>query len=61
MINTIERELVFDFTAALRAEHFDEEARKMAHCMKAVDFIVEWPDDFWFAEVKDSLQFKDTS
>lgn len=53
-----EGQLVFDFTAALSAEHLDEEAGKMAHCMKAADFVVEWPDDFWFVEVKDPSNSK---
>ncbi len=50
----IEGELEFDFRKAIRAERFDEEKRhRMSHCMKAVDFLVEWPDALWFIEVKD--------
>ncbi len=48
-----EGELEFDFTAALKATHFDDENHEMSHCMKAVDFLVEWPHEFWFVEVKD--------
>ncbi len=54
----IENELEFDFREAVNAIRFDDENHKMAHCMKAVDFLVEWDDEFWFVEVKDpsSLQ-----
>lgn len=53
-----EGELIFDFTTAIRCKKFDDESHKMSHCMKSVDFIVEWPDDFWFVEVKDPLDSK---
>ena len=49
----VESELVFDFSSALRAKKFDDENHKMAHCMKAVDFTVEWENEFWLVEVKD--------
>lgn len=50
----IEQDLEFDFRTAISSEQFDEQGNhKMAHCMKAVDFLVEWPDEFWFVEVKD--------
>ena len=53
-----EGESIFDFTAAIRSEKFDDENHRMSHCMKSVDFIVEWADDFWFVEVKDPLDSK---
>ena len=49
----IEKELEFDFRDALNAIQFDGYDHKMSHCMKAVDFLVEWDDEFWFVEVKD--------
>jgi hypothetical protein len=49
-----EKELEFDFRSALQVIRFDnEEQHGMSHCMKAVDFLVEWEDSFWFVEVKD--------
>lgn len=49
-----EGDLVFDFSAAMMSNQFDNEAtHKLSHCMKAVDFIVEWEHEFWFVEVKD--------
>ena len=49
-----EKELEFDFTTALNVIRFDDEQKHgMSHCMKAVDFLVEWDDSFWFVEVKD--------
>ena len=49
----VEDELEFDFSHALNATHFDGINHRMSHCMKAVDFLVEWDDEFWFVEVKD--------
>jgi len=49
----IEDDLEFDFRDAVKAVHFDDKNHKMAHCMKAVDFLVEWDEEFWFVEVKD--------
>ena len=54
----IEDELEFDFKAAVNAVRFDNENHKMAHCMKAVDFLVEWDEEFWFVEVKDPSSSK---
>lgn len=54
-----EGELVFDFSAAIKSDRFDDEdTHKMSHCMKAVDFIVEWDNEFWFVEVKDPSNSK---
>ncbi len=50
----IEGELMFDFSSADNVWDFDESGEhKMSHCMKAVDYIVEWTDEVWFVEVKD--------
>lgn len=54
-----EGDLLFDFSAAIMADQFDDEAtHKLSHCMKAVDFIVEWKHEFWFVEVKDPSNSK---
>ena len=47
-----EDELEFDFTQAIKAERLDDETQKLSHCMKSVDFYVEWPYEFWFIEIK---------
>ena len=42
-----EGDLVFDFSAAIVSDQFDDPStHKLAHCMKAVDFIVEWEHEF---------------
>ena len=51
--------LRFDFTGAIRAFKFDEENHMstnfhgLSHCMKAVDFIVEYENYYIFIEIKD--------
>ena len=37
----------------LDARTFDDESHGLSHCMKAVDFIVELPDRYYFLEFKD--------
>ncbi len=50
----VEGELMLDFSSAENVWNFDESGEhKMSHCMKAVDYIVEWPDEVWLVEVKD--------
>lgn len=50
----VEDELEFDFTGALDAFKLDDPATHgLSHCMKAVDFVVEYPDYVLFVEVKD--------
>lgn len=61
--NTItlqEHELVFHFEGARRAQIFDNETHGAAHCMKAVDFVVEYPEFDLFVEVKDPDDTKAT-
>jgi hypothetical protein len=51
--------LQFDFAGAVDAFKFDEQDRALAthhglsHCMKAVDFVVEYADHYLFVEIKD--------
>ena len=47
-----EGDLEVTFNGALCTQKFDE-SYGMSHCMKAVDFIVEFPDHFIFVELKD--------
>jgi len=50
--------LQFDFADAIDAFKFDEQAQALAtyhglsHCMKAVDFVVEYNDHYLFVEIK---------
>lgn len=54
-----EGSLQFDFTGALNAFKFDEQSSSsttfhgLSHCMKAVDFVVEYLDHYLFIEIKD--------
>jgi hypothetical protein len=51
--------LQFDFAGAIDAFKFDEQDRSsvsfhgLSHCMKAVDFVVEYADYYLFVEIKD--------
>ncbi|MCP5331434.1 MAG: hypothetical protein H7A05_09400 [Pseudomonadales bacterium] len=51
--------LQFDFVGAIKAFKFDEQDRTLltyhglSHCMKAVDFVVEYVDHYLFVEIKD--------
>lgn len=52
-----EGELEFDFKNALKGRKFDDpKTYRLSHCMKSVDFIVEFPDKYLFVEVKDPQQ-----
>ena len=50
--------LKLDFSGVKNALRFDEQDRLspnfhgLSHCMKAVDFIVEYPDHYLFVEIK---------
>jgi hypothetical protein len=50
----IEREIVIDCSKALSVWNFDESGNfAMAHCMKGVDFLIEWKTEVWLVEIKD--------
>lgn len=53
MYHLTEGELVFVFEDAVSARKFDGHDHGLTHCMKAVDFIVEFQDKYLFIEVKD--------
>lgn len=56
-----EYELVFEFAGALEARKFDDgKVHGLTHCMKSVDFVVEYPDHDLFVEVKDPDNSKAT-
>jgi len=61
-----EGELEFDFTDAIDGFKFDEtdtasaHFHGLSHCMKAVDFIIELPNEYLFIEVKDPSHSEST-
>lgn len=48
-----ECDLQITITDAVCARKFDGDCHGLSHCMKAVDFIVEFPDRYLFIEFKD--------
>ena len=54
MATLTEGDLRIDITDKAHVRRFDDEAtHPLSHCMKAVDFIIEWEDRYWFVELKD--------
>lgn len=57
-----EGDIEFDFRGALDAFKFDEQDKTkpkfhgLSHCMKAVDFVVEYDDHYLFVEIKDPTE-----
>lgn len=49
----IEGDLEISFPGAKNARNFDGQQHGLSHCMKAVDFVVEFPDRYLFVELKD--------
>lgn len=49
----VEEDLEFNFPDADGAIKFDDCDHALAHCMKAVDFVVDLPNAYLFIEVKD--------
>ena len=49
----VEGDLQIDIDNALNPRKFDGSEHGLSHCMKAVDFIVELPTEYWFIEFKD--------
>ena len=52
MSSLTEGELEFLFEGAVSARKFDGHDHGLTHCMKAVDFIIEFTDKYLFIEVK---------
>lgn len=48
-----EKELSFNFSKAESVRKLDGPEHGLSRCMKSVDFVVEWPDEYWMIEVKD--------
>lgn len=46
-------EIQIEFQGVLNAEKFDDDRHRMSHCLKAVDFLCDWPCDLWLVELKD--------
>ena len=53
MSSLTEGELEFVFEGAVSARKFDGDDHGLTHCMKAVDFIIEFVNRYLFVEVKD--------
>ena len=49
----LEGNLSLTIEGELRTWKFDDASHGLSHCMKAVDFIVEFPDRYLFLEFKD--------
>lgn len=50
----VEREIVCDFSGAENVWKYDQNGKfPFDENMKAVDFLVEWPDEVWLVEIKD--------
>jgi hypothetical protein len=48
-----EGDIEIDFSKADSAKRFDDVNHGLSHCMKAVDFVIEFQDRILFIEVKD--------
>lgn len=53
MTTMTERNLQIKFPPDAMPRRFDDESHGLSHCMKAVDFIVELKDRYYFIEFKD--------
>ncbi len=53
MIALTEGNLQISITGATNARKFDDDSHGLSHCMKAIDFIIEFPDRYLFIEFKD--------
>ena len=53
MSSLTEGELEFLFEGAVSTRKFDGDDHRLTHCMKAVDFIIEFVNRYLFVEVKD--------
>ena len=49
----LERDLEISVDNALNVRKVDDPSRELQHCMKTVDFIIEWQDSYYFIEFKD--------
>ncbi len=52
-VSLSEGEIQIEFQGVLNAEKFDDSRHGMSHCLKAVDFLCDWPKDLWLVELKD--------
>ena len=53
MTTLTEGNLQITFPAAAKPRKFDDASHGLSHCMKAVDFIAELKDRYYFIEFKD--------
>lgn len=49
----VEKDLFFDFSRAQYAFKLDDSNHGLSHCLKSVDFVVEWTNQLWLVEAKD--------
>ena len=48
-----EGELQVSLPKSVRGRQFDDDTHGLSHCMKAVDWIIDTPDEVYIVEVKD--------
>lgn len=48
-----EGDITLHVSGERESRRFDDATHALQHCMKAVDFIIEWADRYWFIELKD--------
>lgn len=54
MTDLAEGDLALHVSGERDSRRFDDhKTHALQHCMKAVDFIIEWADRYWFIELKD--------
>jgi hypothetical protein len=53
MTTLVEGKLRFTFPDAIGGVQFDDREHGLSHCMKAVDFVIEFEELYVFVEVKD--------
>ncbi|MFO8156025.1 MAG: hypothetical protein R6U87_08495, partial [Thiohalospira sp.] len=54
MVSLVERDLHLEVEGAIGAwKADDQQNHPLSHCMKSVDFIIEWQERYWFVEFKD--------
>ena len=59
-VTLTEGTLRITFTGAVSGRKFDDPATHgLSHCMKAVDFIVEFPNNYLFVEIKDPTSYEE--
>jgi len=58
-VTLTEGTLQITFNGAINARKFDDRTHGLSHCMKAVDFIVEFSKYYLFVEIKDPTNLEE--